>query len=148
MTKLVKAAAPSAQEKQKKMSRIWEQFHWCLEALIHMAFTSQSQLTTSTFEQRVRSSNLGLANNEFAPKCTTSGNAPSNKRPQMTCTKGAQRWLGKIARRVPLVASNAKSSPHASTIHSVVRNKCLQSEKHYLGVHFYGMYTKNYSNYR
>ena len=90
-----------------------EQFRWCLEALLHMAFASQSQPTTSAFEPSVRSSNLGLANSEFAPKCTASGNAPSNKRPQITCTKGAQRWLGKIARRVPLVASNAKSSPHA-----------------------------------
>ena len=84
-----------------------------VEALNHMTLTCQSQPTTSAFEPSVRSSNLGLANSEFAPKCTTSGNAPSNKRPQITCTKGAQRWLGKIARRVPLVASNAKSSPHA-----------------------------------
>lgn len=113
-----------------------------VEALNH---TSQSRPTTSAFEQSVRSSNLGLANSEFAPKCTTSGNAPSNKRPQITCTKGAQRWLGKIARRVPLVASNAKSSPHAPTLHSVVGKKCLQSEKQYLGVHFYAMYIKNYS---
>ena len=116
-----------------------------VEALNHMTLTSQSRPTTSAFEQSVRSSNLGLANSELAPKCTTSGNAPSNKRPQITCTKGAQRWLGKIARRVHLVASNAKSSPHAPTLHSVVRKKCLQSEKQYLGVHFYGMYTKNYS---
>ena len=132
--------------KAKKVSRVKNMGTvLVVEALNHMAFASQSQLTTSAFEQSVRSSNLGLANSELAPKCTTSGNAPSNKRPQITCTKGAQRWLGKIARRVHLVASNAKSSPHAPTLHSVVRNECLQSEKQYLGVHFYGMYTKNYS---
>ena len=115
--------------KQKKVSRVKNTGTvLVVEALNHMTLTCQSQPTTSAFEQSVRPSSLGLANSELAPKCTTSGNAPSNKRPQTTCTKGAQRWLGKIARRVPLVASNAKSSPHAPTIHSIVRNKCLQSE--------------------